>query len=259
MDLILFAVLIGLILIAGAVWLLLHPQKTKKDALAKVTQTPDLTVPEAFDGRIILAELVSLADKPDVVDQFFYLLRNRFEKSGKIDLLNQWERMYKSAKNTIEAKTALLRAQREYIQLGEEDKIKNKETEVRLARLDADKAEQRLRKEQAKKALEELNNPSPKKSPYRKQMDSAWAKEKETLLWKLRNRSGKHLASLQALNEWYHEELEAMNHNTEYLPTQRTELIQELNKLYEEEKEHRKRVQSSQTTEAGPEEEIYTN
>jgi len=73
-----------------------------------------------------------------------------------VALLNQWIAYYQTAKQIIEARTGVVRAQHEHLQLEREFHIKDKEKDWQLTVLDADIAEADLRKMRAQYAAYEL-------------------------------------------------------------------------------------------------------
>lgn len=261
----------GIISVLIAIWLLWKLRQAERDSLvesreqAVQVQLPlsrreqtAITVQNVFDETRILTDLVSLADQPSAVARYVERWKKRSLTTGQIDLLNQWDRLYNSAANTIEAKTKLRRAQREYQQLEAEDEISRREKDVRLAELEAQKEEALLRGEEVRHKRGHLQDTHPAKGEYEQQMDAAWEKEKVNLLWEIRQRQGKRIANQEALTHWFNDELNRILRNARLAPEQQAELVRELHKEYDAEKEKAKRG-FADPDETDPEENLFAN
>src|SRR5436309_16079047 len=122
------------------------------DFIARRPQDSELSVPAVFDERRIQYDLQRLAATPSLFGKYVAVLRSRFTKAREIALLDQWTTFYKSAEQTIKARTELDRALYENSRLSREYHIKDRESDLRLAELDADIAEAEARAKRAKYA-----------------------------------------------------------------------------------------------------------
>lgn len=218
-----------------------------------------ITVQNVFDETRILTDLVSLAEQPSAVARYIERWKKRSLTTGQMDLLNQWDRLYNSAANTIEAKTKLRRAQSEYQQLEAEAEITRREKDVRLAELEAQKEEALLRGDEVRLKRGQLQGARLAKSEYEQQMDVAWEKEKVNLQWEIRQCPGRRIANQEALAQWFNDEVARIHNNNQLTPEQQTELVQELRKEYDLQKEKAKQGLATAGDDPEPEEHLFTN
>lgn len=100
---------------------------------------PEVMAPTKFDEDRIKADLQQFSGMSNIFSQYAERLYSRFTKAGEIDLIHQWVSFYEAGKNLVEAQIALERAA----------EIKRKEKEAEIAKLEANTAEDKLRKEQS--------------------------------------------------------------------------------------------------------------
>lgn len=116
----------------------------------------EVSVPAVFDERRIKRDLERLTRTPNVLSKYIQVLKSKFTKQSEVAVINQWINYYKSAQGLIEARTGVVRAQHDHLQLEREYHIKDREKDLRLTELDADIAEAELRKMRAQYAAYEL-------------------------------------------------------------------------------------------------------
>lgn len=122
-------------------------------------------VPDVFNESRIKADLAVLANQPTLLAQYIAEAELRFTQARQIAVLQKWIHFYRVGEEVIVARTKLVRAHHDFIQVNREGEIKVKEKDVSLARLDAELEEVELRKAQARHARENLGKMPPAPEP----------------------------------------------------------------------------------------------
>ena len=99
----------------------------------------------------------------------------RFTQTRQIAVLQRWTDFYKVGEEVIVARTKLVRAHHDFLQVNREGEIKAKEKDVRIRVLEAQLEEAALRGAQARHARENLAKAPPQPQP-------ALSQEEERLL-----------------------------------------------------------------------------
>jgi hypothetical protein len=114
--------------------------------LSDGSQNNTVQLPEIFNQADIVSKLYKLQNAPSVFDMYVMLLLNKFSADGQKRFILQEATKFEAGKKLIDANTELQRSLNEFNRLNVEDKVKRKEGDVKLAQLDADIAEAKLRK-----------------------------------------------------------------------------------------------------------------
>lgn len=209
-----------------------------KGQLTRVEQSSSLAVRDVFDERLILKDLEDLSTQPILFDQYIMRAKMRFTKNNQIALLNNWKRLYESATDTIEAATALREAQSKYSQFRKADEITFAEKEVKLAQLEADKQEAKLRTHRAIQKMSGAVSDNEPQSKEDRQMQAAMERRRRDIYFDIQTRGGKKLTTLAELQRWYRQKRSDINHDRALSGSERDELHQmlenEFNKLKKE-------------------------
>jgi hypothetical protein len=112
-------------------------------------------LPDLLDETRIKFELQQVAGTPGF-KKLVVLLRGKYHRAAERQALEQWISLYDTSKRTVQAHTELVRAQHDHAQLEREYVIKEKEKDAKVATLDAEIIEQRLRKKRAHLAMQQL-------------------------------------------------------------------------------------------------------
>lgn len=119
----------------------------------------DIQLPTIFNQADIVSKLYQLQNAPSIFDQYVYLVWNKFSNSNQRRLLLQSVDTFEAGKKLIDANTEFQRAMNEFNRLHIEDKIKRKEGDVKLAQLDAEEEDAKLRKDTIKDQRARLKQP----------------------------------------------------------------------------------------------------
>src|SRR5215217_2930723 len=103
-------------------------------------------VPDVFDESRIKSDLEVLATRPTLLAQYIAQAEIRFSQARQMAVLERWTEFYKVGEEVIVARTKLVRAHHDFLQINREGEIKAKEKDVSLAKLDAELEEVELRK-----------------------------------------------------------------------------------------------------------------
>lgn len=212
-----------------------------KGQLTRAENSSSLAVRDVFDERLILKDLEDLSAQPILFDQYIMRAKRRFTASNQIALLNNWKKLYESAKDTIEAKSELRRAQSKYSQLQYEDEINLREKEVKLAELSADEQEARLREHRAR---QKMSGTIPDERPLTvedRQMHAAMERHRRDICFDIQTRAGKKLTTLAELQRWYKQKRSDINHDRSLSGSDRDELHQMLENEFHK---HKKELES---------------
>ena len=186
----------------------------------------EVSVPAIFDERRIRRDLQQLAQTPGLFGKYITVLKSRFTKASEVSVLDHWISYYNKGKQVIEARTGLVRAQHEHLQLEREFHIKDREKDVRFAELDvrlveldANLAEAELRTLRARYAAHELKT------------SILQANSQPPL--------GQNSGAAGPLEQWYLEARQAILTDTTLLRDEQEELLGVLNAEYQARKGQR--------------------
>ena len=137
----------------------------------------DTRAPNVFHDETLQQQLASFGRASGLIAKLAERLRVRNEINGQIAVLNNHTRLYEAGQRLISARTELERKRNEYLQLGIEHELKEREKESGVARNEADAAEHNLRRDIAEYKRQHLEqfiegaqivaqkDPEPKLSP----------------------------------------------------------------------------------------------
>lgn len=122
-------------------------------------------VPDVFNESRIKADLEVLATQPTLLAQYIAQAELRFTQARQMAVLQRWTEFYKVGEEVIVARTKLVRAHHDFLQVNREGEIKAKEKDVRIRVLEAELEEAGLREAQARHAKQSLGKTSPTPEP----------------------------------------------------------------------------------------------
>lgn len=140
----------------------------------------NVNVPDVFNESRIKSDLAVLSRQPTLLAQYIAQAEIRFSHARQIAVLERWTQFYNVGKEVIIARTDLIRAHNDFLQVNREGEIRAREKDVKLAHLDADLEEADLRKARILHAKVNLG----KELPQPKEPEPPLTAEEQRLLRK---------------------------------------------------------------------------
>lgn len=123
------------------------------------SEASDVVLPDIFNEQEIINQLRQLQNSPTIFDMYVQRLWHKFNSHNEKKLLLDWVSTFEVGKQVIDANIELQRANNERRRLHLEDKIIRKEADVRIAQLEADEQEAKLRKDGLVQQRQHIKNP----------------------------------------------------------------------------------------------------